>query len=261
MAPRMSLFQRFLYVTQTSHRRFHAWVEENMIGLPNPPLTEEEREQKAREQCVDLWTLTWADHVRFLREAWAEYKETFEDDYEVRQAAREKVKHLKETMEEQRAKVDEHLETHHPELKQHITSWTSDIQRGVGETAAKVQEHVEEMKVQAQEVDVERIPEHVGDAVNALKNRPVVDVKRDIEEWALDKLMVGRFTMLAFVEGYKSGKEEELARETPLLKELATKAAEPHKDFLAAKRDEMMRKYTAFEEKSAKQSQSSADSR
>jgi hypothetical protein len=50
-----------------------------------------------------------------------------------------------------------------------------------------------------------RIPIHVSEAVNEavanLKDRPAQEIKKDMEVWLLDKLMVGRITMMAFIEG------------------------------------------------------------
>ncbi|KAF0714261.1 Aste57867_3976 [Aphanomyces stellatus] len=247
--PRLSLLQRFFYVAQTSYRRMDSWLEKNMVGLPNPPMTEEEIQEKEREKIVDLWTLTLADHVRFAREAFVEWKQSFREDYKFRDAGEERAEKIKKMVQEQQEKMDEHVRVHHPELNQEIHTWKSEIKKGVQDTTVHLKTQVDDIKTQAKDIDVDRIPEHIADAVNAMKDRPVADVKKDFEEWALDKLMVGRMTMMAFVEGYKEGKTEEMARETPLLKELAERATERHKDFLLAKRDELVQKVVDFDAK------------
>ncbi|CAK4609947.1 hypothetical protein LEN26_018294 [Aphanomyces euteiches] len=246
---RMSLLQRFFYVAQNGNKRLDAWLDKHMIGLPDPPLTEEERQEQERNKIVDLSTLTLADHIRFAREAWEEYKSTFRDDYEHKDFIGDGGKKLEESLKEQREKAEQHLETHHPELKQQLTTFSTEVKSTIEETKAQVQVHVDEMKTQAKNIDVERIPEHVADAVNAVRNRPMVEVKNELEEWAIDKLTVGRLTLEAFVDGYKLGKDEEINRETPLLKELADRATERHKDFIEEKRKELFEKVSELEVK------------
>ncbi|OQS01515.1 hypothetical protein ACHHYP_00662 [Achlya hypogyna] len=241
----LSPLQFVLYYAQTRHRMLNAWLIDIMPGLPEPPLTDEEKKAQDKEQLVDLWTLTADDHRRLFGEAWREYKTTWKrtkSDTDLQQAL------VAQTTKVQNA-VNDHLATHNPELKRDMESWSASVQATLHEAHGQAKVHAAEMKVQAQALDVERIPDHVAEAVTDLRQRPVADVRKDMEAWVIDKLMVGRLTVMGFVQGYREGKEEELHRETPLLKQLAEQATEKHKDEIAARKAQFQRLVAEFEAK------------
>ncbi|EQC38855.1 hypothetical protein SDRG_03813 [Saprolegnia diclina VS20] len=242
----LSPLQAALYVIQTRSRLLSAWLLDVMPGLPPPPLTDEEKKAEAKNQFVDLWTLTLADHRRLWHEAWKQYKGSFGPE---KTASKDLTVALTAKGHEVKSSVDTHLATHHPELKAEIDTWSGQVSEKLVVMQSEAKKHAAEMQVQAQALDVERIPEHVADAVASLKQRNVVDVKRDMEEWAIDKLLVGRLTVMGFVEGYRAGKDEEMARDTPLLKTLAEQATAKHKDEIEARKAQFLKLVHEFDAK------------
>ncbi|OQR80711.1 hypothetical protein THRCLA_23442 [Thraustotheca clavata] len=239
---RLSPLQSFFYITQTSYRRFNVWIEDVMPGLPSPQLTEDEIKQLEKDELVDLWTLTLADHRRIFRQTWKEYLATNNPDYASKEDIQEK-------LHQQTEKINQHLTQHHPELKKEIDTWKDQVQEKLDVVQTHTKQHVAEMKTQAKAIDVEKIPQHISEAVQDLKKKPLGNVRNELEAWIIDKLVVGRETVLAFVQGYRSGKEEELHRETPLLKTLADQAAEKHKDKIDAGKAQFQRMVQNYEAK------------
>ncbi|KDO29647.1 hypothetical protein SPRG_05599 [Saprolegnia parasitica CBS 223.65] len=245
----LSPLQATLYVIQTRSRLLNAWLLDVMPGLPPPPLTDEEKKAEAKNQFVDLWTLTLADHRRLWREAWAQYKGSFSPENAASSSSKDLTAALSAKGHEVKSTVDTHLATHHPELKAEIDTWSGQVSEKLVVMQGEAKKHAAEMKTQAQALDVERIPEHVADAVSSLKQRKVVDVKRELEEWVIDKLLVGRLTVMGFVEGYREGKDQEMARDTPLLKTLAEQATAKHKDEIDAKKAQFLKLVQEFDAK------------
>lgn len=70
------------------------------------------------------------------------------------------------------------------------------------------------------------------DAALRLDKKDVETFKTSAQSWFADKLLVGQSVLMAFIEGYREGKELELEREDALLITFAKQAAEDHKDIL-----------------------------
>ncbi|KAG7398584.1 hypothetical protein PHYBOEH_010858 [Phytophthora boehmeriae] len=257
---RYSLFQRSVRVVQTSIRRADRWAASRVPGLPNPP----EMEEKLRaDRFVDLWEFSLADHRRIFREAWQEYKASFTDPSdeeierskeEVKRAARAIRGQVSDTASKNLEFVDKAMEG----TKVHTNLHT------LGEQGAgNVKFIAKELQKVAHEVDTDAVLTHaeqvvqetrskddvattlkknvdelrdlakVGrDAALKLEKKDVDTFKAGAQSWLADKLLVGQSVLMAFIEGYREGKEMEMERKDALLITFAKQAAEDHKDIL-----------------------------
>ncbi|KAE8914125.1 hypothetical protein PF005_g21333 [Phytophthora fragariae] len=260
VAKRYSLFQRTVRVVQTSIRRADRWVAVRVPGLPNPP----EMEEKLRKpRFVDLWEFTLADHRRIFHEVWHEYKTSFagptdeeleRSKDEVKRAVQavrgqvsttasknvsfidkslegtkahgnihalgeqgaENVKFLADRVKHVAAGVDTDAVVTH--AKQVV-----DDSRSKDDVATTLRKNVDELRLLAKEG---------RDAALHLDKKDVESFKSSAQSWFADKLLVGQSVLMAFIEGYREGKELELEREDALLITFAKQAAEDHKDII-----------------------------
>lgn len=91
------------------------------------------------------------------------------------------------------------------------------------------------------------------DAALRMEKQDVEAAKVNAQSWAADKLLVGQAVLLAFIDGYKAGKQLELEREDALLLTLAKQAADEQRGALqqqfdalvAAQRDKQRREQEA----------------
>ncbi|KAI9997378.1 hypothetical protein PInf_001176 [Phytophthora infestans] len=257
---RYSLFQRSVRVVQTSIRRADRWLAVRVPGLPNPPEIEE-KQQKPR--FVDLWEFTLADHRRIFHEVWQEYKASFaaptEEEMErskeeVKRAVQAVRGQVSNTASQNISFIDKSLEG----TKAHKNLHT------LGEQGAEnVKFLTKEIKHVAEGVDTDAVVSHAKqvvddsrskddvattlkknvnelrhlakegrDAALNLEKKDVETFKTSAQSWFADKLLVGQSVLMAFIEGYREGKQLELEREDALLVTFAKQAAEDHKDII-----------------------------
>lgn len=270
---RYSLFQRSVRVAQTSVRRLDWFLLQHMPGMPNPP----EMEAKLRQpRFVDLWEFTLADHARNVRLAWHEYRASFEEPSDVdleksKQEVRAAVGRLRGTVEGNASKnldfLGEQLEG--TQLKANL----EELRRT---SSGNVDFLKHELEHAAERVDADAVLEHARQAIEEnrskddvattlkknvaelaelvkegrdaalqMEKQDVERVKTDLQSWFADKLMVGQDVLLAFIRGYREGKQLELEREDALLLSVARQAAEEQKEvvkehldrFLASQRE------------------------
>ncbi|KAL4137314.1 hypothetical protein PRIC2_000836 [Phytophthora ramorum] len=257
---RYSLFQRLVRVVQTSIRRMDRWAAVRVPGLPNPPEVEE---RLRKPDFVDLWELTLADHRRIFHEVWWEYKASFKGptDEEL-ERSKEEMKRAVQTVRGQvsstasknLAFVDKSLEG----TRAHDNLHT------LGEQGAEnVKFLTKEIKHVAEGVDTDAMVSHAKQVVadNRSKDDVATTLKKNVDElrhlakegrdaalnldkedvnvfktsaqsWFADKLLVGQSVLMAFIDGYREGKELELERKDALLITFAKQAAEDHKDII-----------------------------
>ncbi|KAG1701472.1 hypothetical protein DVH05_010775 [Phytophthora capsici] len=257
---RYSLFQRTVRLAQTSIRRADRWAAVRMPGLPNPPEIEEKMRQP---RFVDLWEFTLADHRRIFFEVWHEYKASFAgpSDEEL-EKSKEEVKHAVQTLRGQVQStasknlsfIDKSMEGSKAHSNIHA----------LGEQGAEnVKFLSKEIKQVADGVDTDAVISHAKQVVNDSRSKDDVatTLKKNVDElrhlakegrdaalnldkkdvdtfktsaqsWFADKLLVGQSVLMAFIEGYREGKELEMTRQDALLITFAKQAAEDHKDIL-----------------------------
>ncbi|DAZ94614.1 TPA: LOW QUALITY PROTEIN: hypothetical protein N0F65_010553 [Lagenidium giganteum] len=255
-----SLFQRTVRLLQMSYRRFDWWLLDRMPGLPVSP---EEMARLKQPLFKDLWEFTWADHRRHFREAWIEYKEGFSDPddeelekskQEVVDAARRLRGHVEETTTKNTEYLTEKLEG--TQVMANMTEIRATTEQNLGFIK-------EEFKKTTADVDAEAIAQNLKDTIAEHRSKDdvvttltknvdeLVDLvktgrdaaleldKKDVDvmkataqSWFADKLVVGQSVVMAFVEGYKEGKDMELHREDALLISFAKQAAEDQKEFV-----------------------------
>ncbi|POM78036.1 Flagellar protein [Phytophthora palmivora] len=265
---RYSLFQRTVRVVQTSIRRANRWAAVRAPGMPNPP---EMEEQLRKPRFVDLWEFTLADHRRIFHEVWQEYKASFAgpSDEEL-EHSKEEVKRVVQAVRGQVSStasknlsfIDKSLEG----TKAHDNLHT------LGEQGAdNVKFLAQEIKQVADGVDTDAVISHAKhvvddtrskddvattlkknvdelrhlakegrDAALKLDKKDVDTFKTSAQSWFADKLLVGQSVLMAFIEGYREGKELEMERKDALLITFAKQAAEDHKDIIENQIKKMM---------------------
>jgi hypothetical protein len=294
-ARRYSLLQRSVRVAQTSVRRLDWWLLQRTPGLPNPP----EMEPKLRQpRFVDLWEFTLADHARHVRLAWRDYRASFEEPSDMdleksKQEVRAAVDRLRGTVESNASKnldfVGEQLEG--TQLQANL----QELRRTSGENVAFLKHELEHA---AERVDADAVLAHARqtieenrskddvattlkknvselaelvkegrDAALQLEKQDVERVKTDLQSWVADKLMVGQDVLLAFIRGYREGKQLELEREDALLLTVARQAAEEQKEvvkehldrFMAAQREKQRLEQEQQQEKTGESDSDAVD--
>lgn len=258
VAKRYSLFQRSVRLAQTSVRRLDWWLLNRMPGLPNPP----EVEAKLRQpRFVDLWEFTLADHAHNLKLAWRDYRESFEEPSDVDlERSKEEVKAVVGRL---RGDVESNASKNLDFLNEQIEG--TQLQANLKEMQRTSSENVaylrNELKHATDKVDVDAVVAHARSAIEenrskddvattlkknvaeiadlvkegrdaalAMDKQDVDRVKTDMQSWLADKLMVGQDVLLAFIKGYREGKQLELEREDALLITFAKQAAEEQKE-------------------------------
>jgi hypothetical protein len=257
---RYSLFQRAVRVVQTSIRRADRWAAVRVPGLPNPPEVEA---RVSQPRFKDLWEFTLADHRRIFFEVWQEYKASFAgpSDEEL-ERSKEEVKRVvlavrgkvSTTASKNLGFIDKSLEGTRAHDNLHALS-----EQG----AENVKFLGKELKHVADGVDTEAVVSHAKQVVDDARSKDDVATtfKKNVDElrhlakegrdaalkldvkdvetfktsaqgWFADKLLVGQSVLMAFIEGYREGKELELQREDALLITFAKQAAEDHKDII-----------------------------
>lgn len=144
--------------------------------------------EKARENAQE--------NIDYLRDLIAEKTKgtIFESNLEfLKRNANENVKTIKEDVVGQE-RIDQGIEHLH-DLKSKHDSVLDTVQENVTELASAAQNSKEKIQNVTQE-DMKR-------------------TQNDLEEWIADKLVVGRLTLSAFIEGYRLGKEEALVMKPP----------------------------------------------
>lgn len=263
-----SLFQRSVRVVQTSIRRADWWLLQRMPGLPNPPKMEE---QLRKPTFVDLWEFTLADHRRNVRDAWREYVASFQDPsdldlekskQEVKDAARRLRGQVEDNTSKNVAFIGENLEG--TQVLANLQELRATGEKNVGylkEELAHVKDAIDTDAVLENvraTVDEHRskddvattLSKNVGELVDLVKTgrdvalqmekQDVEAAKANAQSWFADKLMVGQSVLLAFIAGYKEGKELELTREDALLITFAKQAAEDQKEMLQQQFEKLM---------------------
>ncbi|KAG7379416.1 hypothetical protein PHYPSEUDO_008654 [Phytophthora pseudosyringae] len=257
---RYSLFQRTVRVVQTTLRRVDRWAAARVPGLPNPP----EMEEKLRTpRFVDLWEFTLADHRRIFREVWQEYKASFDGPSEeemerskeevkravqavrgqVSSTAGKNVSFLDRSLEGTRAHGNLHaLGEQGAENVKFLAKGVQQVADGVDADAvlAHAKQVVGDSRSKddvattlKKNVDELRDLAKVGrDAALKMDTKDVESFKASAQSWFADKLLVGQSVLMAFIEGYREGKELEMERKDALLVTFAKQAAEDHKDIL-----------------------------
>lgn len=273
-----SLFQRTVRVTQTSMRALNNRLMDFMPGMPNPPEMEEELHQP---RFVDLWEFTLADHRRILRETWAEYKATFDDadeldieksKQEIKAAAERLRGHVQDNTTQNAAFLDEKLEgTQVLANVKELGATAAENVAFLKDELTQVQSHVDPdavMKNVQSVVEAHRSKQDVvstltgnveeladlvktgRDAALKLEEENVENLKDEAQSWLADKLMVAQSVLMAFIDGYKEGKETELEREDAILLTYARQAAQEQsaaikqqlQEFIATQKEKQQRR-------------------
>lgn len=263
-----SLFQRFVRVTQTALRRSNWWMMQRVPGLPNPPELEAELRQP---RFVDLWEFTLADHARNVREAWREYRASFDDPSdeelerskrEVRDAARRLRGQVEDTAGQNLEFIGEKLEgtqvlanlrelratgeQNASYLKQELAAAKDAVDtdavvanvRAAVEGTRSTQGVTATLASNLQELS--EIAKSGRDAALSMDKQDVEAAKANAQSWFADKLLVGQSVLLAFIDGYKAGKQLELTREDALLITFAKQAAEDQREMLQEQFDKLV---------------------
>ncbi|RMX67163.1 hypothetical protein DD238_002388 [Peronospora effusa] len=260
MPKRYSLFQRSVRVVQTSLRRLNRWAAVHIVGLPNPPEVEERLRQPS---FVDLWEFTVADHRRIFHEVWQEYKLSFAGlSREDLERSKEEVKRVVKAVSGQvsetagknltfldksleGSKVHGNLHTIKEQGAENVEFLTKEIQHVVEgvDTEAMVR-HAKQLMddsrskddvattVKKNVVELRGLIKEGRDAALRLDREDMDTFKERAQSWFADKLLVGQSVLMAFIEGYREGKEMELKRKDALLISFAKQAAEDHKDLI-----------------------------
>ncbi|CAH0479350.1 unnamed protein product [Peronospora belbahrii] len=255
-----SLFQRTVRLVQTSIRRLDRWAAVRVPGLPNPP---EEEERRRKPHFVDLWELTLSDHCRIFHEVWQEYKASFaKPSDEELQRSKEDVKRVVQAVSGQVSStarknltfIDTSLEgfkVHNnlhklgeqgatnadflnKEIKHAVEGVDTDavINRAKqvvedntskDDVATTVKKNVDELRGLVKEG---------RDAALRLDTQDISTFKKSVQSWFADKLLVGQSVLMAFIEGYREGKEMELKRKDALIIAFAKQAADDHKGII-----------------------------
>ncbi|GMF20005.1 unnamed protein product [Phytophthora lilii] len=212
---------------------------------------------------VDLWELTLADHRGIFHEVWHEYKASFagptdeeleRSKDEVKRAVQKVRGQVSSTASKNLSFIDKSLEG----TKAH------DNIHALGEQGAEnVKFLAKEIKHVADGVDTDAVVTHAKQVVDESRSKDDVATtlkknvselrhlakegrdaalrldKKDVEtfkssaqSWFADKLLVGQSVLMAFIDGYREGKELELERKDALLITFAKQAAEDHKDLI-----------------------------
>ncbi|KUF97103.1 hypothetical protein AM588_10008076 [Phytophthora nicotianae] len=251
---RYSLFQRSVRVVQTSIRRADRWLAVRVPGLPNPPEIEE---KQRKPHFVDLRP---SPHLpRGLAGVqgvirWSDEEELEQSKEEVKRAVQAVRGQVSSTASKNLSFIDKSLEG----TKAHNNLHT------LGEQGAEnVKFLTKEIKHVAEGVDTDAVVSHAKqvvddsrskddvattlkknvnelrhlakegrDAALNLEKKDVETFKTSAQSWFADKLLVGQSVLMAFIEGYREGKQLEMEREDALLITFAKQAAEDHKDII-----------------------------
>ncbi|TDH65749.1 hypothetical protein CCR75_002021 [Bremia lactucae] len=257
---RYSLLQRSVRLVQTSLRRLDRWASVRVPGLPNPPEIED-RLRKPR--FVDLWELSFADHRRIFHEVWQEYKASFvsvsDEDLqrskdEVKRALRsvrgqvsssvgKNISFLDKSLEGTR--VHDNLQSLGEQGAKNVKVLSKELQHvadGVDTDAmiSRAQQMVNDSRskddvtstLKKNVKELHNLANESRDAALRLESKDVDNFKASAQSWFADKLMVGQSVLMAFIEGYRSGKMLEMEREDALLVTFVKQAAEDHKDII-----------------------------
>lgn len=268
VAKSYSLFQRSVRVLQTSIRRADWWLLQRMPGLPNPP---EMEEQLRKPTFVDLWEFTLADHRRNVRDAWREYVASFQDPsdldlekskQEVKDAARRLRGQVEDNTSKNAAFIGEKLEG--TQVLANLQELRATGEKNVGYLKQELAQAKDAIDTDAvlenvrATVDEHRskddvattLTKNMGELVDLVKTgrdvalqlekQDMENAKANAQSWFADKLMVGQSVLLAFIAGYKEGKELELTREDALLVTFAKQAAEDQKEMLQQQFEKLM---------------------
>ncbi|TYZ63015.1 hypothetical protein PybrP1_008472 [[Pythium] brassicae (nom. inval.)] len=282
---RYSLFQRGVRVVQTTWRRTDWWLMQRMPGIPNPP----EMEEKLRQPTfVDLWEFTLLDHARNVRLAWRQYVASFDDpsDEEVERSKREVANAVRRLRGQVEDTAGQNLEFIGEQLEGTKVLANLRELRATGEqnlgylkgelahakdavdtdaVAASVRAAVEETRSkQGVAATLASNVHELADLVKSGRDAALRMEKRDVEaaqanaqSWFADKLLVGQSVLLAFIDGYKEGKQLELKREDALLLTLAKQAAEEQRGALQQQFDALV----ASQRDKQRREQEAADAR
>lgn len=263
-----SLFQRSVRVVQTSIRRFDWWMLQKMPGLPNPPEVEAELR---KPMFVDLWEFTLADHKQNVKDAWREYVESFQDpsDLDLEKSKQE----IKDAARRLRGEVEENTSKNAEFIGETLEG--TQVLANLQEIRATSEKNIDFLKGELahakEQIDTDAVLENVRatvdehrskddvvttlsknvdelvdlvktgrDAALQMEKQDMEAVKINAQSWFADKLMVGQSVLLAFIAGYKEGKELELNREDALLITFAKQAAEEQKEVLKQQFDRIM---------------------
>jgi hypothetical protein len=279
----LSLFQRSMRLIQQSYRRFDEYCMRIAPGLPNPPEIEEELR---KHTFRDLSEFTIADHRKNLRDAWIEYKASFDDPDEEELEKSKKI--VKDAVFGMKDQVNKNTKANLEYLEKRLEGTT--VLSNVKEMSSTASENVQfirqELANSKDKIDTDAISkklqqfheEHRSkkDVATTLKNnvnelidlgkmgrdtalkmekKDMEDIKDNLQGWFADKLLVGQSVIMAFVEGYKSGKKLEMTRENSLLISYAKETAEAQKVVLKEQFDNFMeeqKKKAALERKTKK---------
>ncbi|CAI5741189.1 unnamed protein product [Peronospora destructor] len=260
MAKKYSLFQRTVRVVQTSIRRLNRWAAVRVPGLPN---SSEVEKRWLQPRFTDLWEFTFADHRRIFHEVWQEYKTSFAKlSGEDLQRSKEDMKRVVLAVSGQvsgtagknlvfldksleGSKVHGNLHTIRGQGAENVDFLTKEIKHVVeGVDTEAVGRHVKQMVDDARTKDdvVTTVKKNVDelrglmkegrDAALRLDAEDIDTFKKSVQSWFADKLLVGQSVLMAFIEGYREGKEMELKRKDALLISFAKQAADDHKDVI-----------------------------
>uniref|UniRef100_K3WEP8 Uncharacterized protein n=1 Tax=Globisporangium ultimum (strain ATCC 200006 / CBS 805.95 / DAOM BR144) TaxID=431595 RepID=K3WEP8_GLOUD len=274
-----SLFQRSVRVVQMSVRRLDWWMLQKMPGLPNPPEVEAELRKPT---FVDLWEFTMADHLQNVKDAWREYVASFNDpsDLDLEKSKQE----IKDAARRLRGEVEDNTSKNLEFIGESLegTQVLENLKelRATGEKNVAFLKH--ELEHAKHQIDTDAVVENVRSSIDEHRSKDdmvttlsknvdeIVDlvktgrdaalrmekedmdaVKLNAQSWFADKLMVGQSVLLAFIAGYKEGKELELNREDALLITIAKQAAEEQKEVLKQQFDRIVADQRAKQQQEA----------
>lgn len=265
---RYSLFQRSVRLVQTSIRRLDRYCMQRMPGLPNPPEIEAELKNPT---FVDLWEFTLADHGRNARDAWREYVASFDDPADLDlEASKAEIKQAALKLRGQvEGTADKNLEFLADQLQG--TQVLDNLSHVRATTQTNVTFIKDELKQATDQIDPEAMLQNVQstveqhrskkdvastlasnidelvdlaktgrDAALELKQQDMDVLKGEANSWFADKLMVGQSVLVAFINGYKEGKQLEMEREDAALITLAKQVAEDQKAVLKQQFDQFV---------------------
>lgn len=246
-----SLWRYFLRITQQSARQFDIWLYDNIGGLPG---TKEQKKAATAPIYIDLWQYSFLEHVKIFRFACKMYINSFEHlknpSYEIENVKEEFVSAIKgvqsqahsnldflhseyqksgklsnnityitETVNSNRKILEQELE--HSNLKSLFQVAQTQIEdhRSRLNPIATLKENIGTLKHAAEEGKTEAMK---------MEKKDLLSLKEIAQSWIADKLLVAHSVLMAFIDGYRIGKKEEMERKDSILVTFAKETVKEH---------------------------------
>nr|CCA23597.1 conserved hypothetical protein [Albugo laibachii Nc14]CCA24168.1 conserved hypothetical protein [Albugo laibachii Nc14] len=246
-----SLWRHFLRVTQQSTRRFNIWLYHNVGGIPD---TNEKMKAAIDPVYIDLWQYSFLEHVRIFRFACTMYIKSFEHlkhpSYEIKNVKEEIVSAIKGVQSQAQSNLD-FISTEY-QKSENVAKNVTHIANTLKSKREILQEELEQSNLiylfrqaQTQIQDhtsrlnpIETLKENIGTLQNVaeegkkeamkMEKKDIVSLKESTQSWIADKLLVAHSVVMAFIDGYRIGKKEEMERKDALLVTFAKETVKEH---------------------------------